>query len=53
MYKTSTEVIQSSNSQQLSRAGRKGPFPLDTCPLHYVSVAPAELMSFTYTLVCV
>ena len=34
-------------------AGRKGPFPLDTCPLHFVDVTLAELIGFTFTLVYV
>ena len=35
------------------RAGRKGLFPQDTCLLNDVSVTPAELICFTFTLVYV
>ena len=35
------------------RGGREGLFPLDMCPLHFVSVTPAELIGFTFTLVYV
>ena len=27
------------------RAGHEGLIPLDTCPLHYISVTPAELIN--------